>query len=29
MGGSIVGDLARAEADRGAIAELMTMGRAS
>jgi ABC-type uncharacterized transport system ATPase subunit len=29
MGGSIVGDLARADADRGSIAELMTIGRAS
>ena len=29
MGGGIVGDLARADADRGAIAELMTIGQAS
>jgi general nucleoside transport system ATP-binding protein len=29
MGGTIVGHLDRAEADRGSIAELMTMGRAS
>ena len=29
MGGTIVGELDRAEADRGSIAELMTMGRAS
>jgi simple sugar transport system ATP-binding protein len=29
MGGRIVGDLARADADRGAIAELMTVGMAS
>jgi ABC-type uncharacterized transport system ATPase subunit len=29
MGGTIVGELDRAEADRGSIAELMTLGRAS
>jgi simple sugar transport system ATP-binding protein len=29
MGGSIVGDLDSAAADRGSIAELMTIGRAS
>jgi ABC-type uncharacterized transport system ATPase subunit len=29
MGGNIVGDLIRAEADRGSIAELMTIGQAS
>ena len=29
MGGTIVGELDRAEADRGSIAELMTIGRGS